>query len=584
MFRKGFARCPLDGAPLQELSADPLEGSVFADRYIIEQCVGEGGMGRVYRATHRHMSRQFAIKVLFGEHAADKEMQARFAREAEAACRLRHPNVVSVTDFGATARGLFYLVMDWVEGERLTDAITREAPMNHHRVADITRQICMGLSHAHEQGLVHRDLKSENIILSQENGRELVRLVDFGLAVVMESDANARLTAEGTVYGTPAYMSPEQACGAKLDERTDLFSLGVLIYEMLSGVLPFLGAPMDIVRQNMESDPPPISERVPGLAVNLHLEAMARRLMARRPQDRYQSAGEVMAALDAMQAEWSIPPRATRPRPRMDTIQVRRSPRWVRIATVAMFLSALGIGAVLFVPQARDWIAGVAGGLGDLVGSRSDGEPAQDTATPAPAPAPTPALATAEPAATAGQGDEPPKPADEPVAPPEGQAPGSPDAPEAQELPVEVAGEPPVTAPDPAPEEAVVKNDSGRARDEARIGRRRTGRNRRGDVRPEREPVREPVREVVTPPPPVDDSAGAEPEEVSATALNRLYGEVGDLLERLTKERAGPEVDAMSKEYFAIPIGTAQVNVKQRKDAWVKLQRLRRQAHQALTE
>src|SRR5690606_24047598 len=154
--------------------------------------------------------------------------------------------------------------------------------------------ICMGLSHAHEQGLVHRDLKSENIIISQEHGRELVQLVDFGLAVVMESDANARLTAEGTVYGTPAYMSPEQACGAKLDARTDLFSLGVLMYEMLSGALPFMGAPMDIVRQNMETDPPRIDERVPGLRVNPQLEALARRLMARRPQDRFQSAAEVI--------------------------------------------------------------------------------------------------------------------------------------------------------------------------------------------------------------------------------------------------------------------------------------------------
>jgi hypothetical protein len=595
VFRKGFARCPLDGAPLQEIEADPLEGSVFADRYVIEQCVGEGGMGRVYRATHRHMSRQFAIKVLFGEHAADKEMQARFAREAEAACRLRHPNVVSVTDFGATARGLFYLVMDWVEGQRLTDIISGEAPLGQHRIADITRQICMGLSHAHEQGLVHRDLKSENIIVSQDNGRELVRLVDFGLAVVMESDLNARLTAEGTVYGTPAYMSPEQACGAKLDARTDLFSLGVLIYEMLSGALPFMGAPMDIVRQNMESEPPPIAQRVPGLHVNPHLEAMARKLMAKRPQERYQSAGEVIAALDLVQAEWTAPPRSTRPRPRMHTIQIRRSPRWLRIVTVAMFLSALGIGAALFVPEVRSWIAGLTGDLGLAGGGPDQGAPGQ--------PAAAPGAAVAERAAPAGDGHENPQAAAEPTAAP-GTQPGAQDAPAGQALPNDLnanagadpnadpgadpsvkpgaaAATEPEAAPvtDPPPQQARATRGSPRSRDEGRAGRRRAGRTRRGETRVERPPEGDTVT-----PPPVEDAVEAEPEEVSAGDLNRLYSEVGDLLDRLAKDPGGAEVEALSSEYFAIPIGTAQVNVKQRKDAWVKLQRLRRQARQVRAE
>jgi eukaryotic-like serine/threonine-protein kinase len=569
VFRKGFARCPLDGAPLEELSADPLEGSVFADRYVIEQCVGEGGMGRVYRATHRHMSRLFAIKVLFGEHAADKEMQARFAREAEAACRLRHPNVVSVTDFGATARGLFYLVMDWVEGQPLTQVINREAPLAQHRIADITRQTCLALSHAHEQGLVHRDLKSENIIISSgDNGRELVRLVDFGLAVVMESDANARLTAEGTVYGTPAYMSPEQACGAKLDARTDLFSLGVLIYEMLSGALPFSGPAMDIVRQNMETDPPSIAERVPGLHVSSQLEALSRRLMAKRPQERYQSAGEVVAALDRIQAEWTAPPRMTRARPRMATVQVRRSPRWLRIVTVVMFLSALGIGAVLFVPPVRGWTAGVTERLQRLAGGPADSAAAET--------APAPGSATAEPAATAVYSHEAPKPAAEPGA----HAPGGQDAPAGQAPGVDPTAEPPVAAvPDGPSQQAAVTRDAPRGRDQGRTGRRRAGRNRRSEARTERPPEREEAT-----PPPVEDIAEAEPEEVSVGELNRLFGEVGAELNRLAKDPGGPEVEAMSREYFDIPIGTAQVNVKQRKDAWVKLQRLRRQARQSLAE
>ena len=555
MFRTGFARCPLDGAPLQELSADPLEGSVFADRYVIEQCVGEGGMGRVYRATHRHMSRQFAIKVLFGEHAADKEMQARFAREAEAACRLRHPNVVSVTDFGATARGLFYLVMDWVEGQRLTDIINHEAPLGHHRIADIARQICLGLSHAHEQGLVHRDLKSENIIVSQDNGHDLVRLVDFGLAVVMESDANARLTAEGTVYGTPAYMSPEQACGAKLDERTDLFSLGVLVYEMLSGVLPFLGAPLDIVRQNMEADPPPVAARVPGLQVNPHLERLGRKLMARRPQERYQSAAEVVAALDLIQAEWTTPPRSTRARPRMVTVQLRRSPRWLRIATVTMLISVLGIGVALFQPDARVWMAGA---LERLVG----GPDRSVAARSAPALAPAPASALPAPGTTHDGATRPQPARDTPE--PGGQEAVAPQPPAVD--PGAVAA-----APDQVIAAAVLDQPEGRP------SRRRPARNRR-DPRGERPPTRDVA------PPPVENQDVAEPEEVSTGELNRLFSEVGDLLEQLTQERGGPAADALSREYFTIPIGTAQVNVKQRKDAWGKLQRLRRRVRQALAD
>jgi hypothetical protein len=570
VFRKGFARCPLDGAPLQELTADPLEGSVFADRYVIEQCVGEGGMGRVYRATHRHMSRLFAIKVLFGEHAADQEMQARFAREAEAACRLRHPNVVSVTDFGATARGLFYLVMDWVEGLRLTDIIAREAPLGQHRIADITRQICLALSHAHEQGLVHRDLKSENIIVSQDNGRELVRLVDFGLAVVMESDANARLTAEGTVYGTPAYMSPEQACGAKLDARTDLFSLGVLLYEMLSGTLPFSGPPMDIVRQNMESDPPPIAERVPGLQVNPQLEALGRKLMARRPQDRYQSAAEVVAALDAILTEWSMPPRATRTRPRMVTVQLRRPSRWVRVATVLLSVSALAIGLALFQPDARAWMAGVVGGLRDLVAGSLPAQPA-----PASDRAPLPAAAGTGDTPVPGQApaarpDAPQDPAANPNNDPADAAPGAgapgdpdgdtalaaaPDAPGAQVTP---------DVPDGAPDAA----------SDAKPGRRRPPRTRR-DSRPERPPEQQQVT------PPVQGTTD-EPEEVSAADLTRLFREVGALLQRVSEERGSAAAEALSSEYFDIPMSSAQVNVTQRKDAWEKLQRLRRQARQVL--
>jgi serine/threonine-protein kinase len=301
VFRAGFARCPLDGEPLVQITDDPLAGSTFADRYVIEDCVGEGGMGRVYRARHQRVSRQFAVKVLFGDHAAEKKMRDRFAREAEAACRLSHANVVSVLDFGETEAGILYLVMDWVEGVEMTSLILDHAPLEARRIADLTRQMCLGLEHAHGKGLIHRDFKAENVIVTRGSEGELPRILDFGIAVLREHEGTDRLTTEGIVLGTPAYMSPEQATGEELDPRTDLFSLGVLMYEMLCGVLPFEGPPLVIARKNLASIPPRISERVPGLEVDAGLEAISRRLMEKRAAERFQSAREVIDALD----EWS---------------------------------------------------------------------------------------------------------------------------------------------------------------------------------------------------------------------------------------------------------------------------------------
>ncbi len=258
-------------------------------------------MGRVYQARHQRVSRRFAVKVLFGDHATDEKMRERFAREAEAASRLEHPNVISVVDFGETNERLLYLVMDFVEGEELYELIAREAPLSRERVIDLVTQLCRGLAYAHDQGLVHRDFKSENVIVTRRDGREVPRIVDFGIAILTEAD-DERLTTEGLVLGTPAYMAPEQAMGGEIDHRTDLFSLGVLMYELLAGVLPFEGSPLQIARANMAVDPPPFAERIPGLRVDPGLEAICMKLMAKRPEARYQSAAEVIDALDALAA------------------------------------------------------------------------------------------------------------------------------------------------------------------------------------------------------------------------------------------------------------------------------------------
>lgn len=299
VFRAEFARCPRDGAALGQIESDPLVGETIGDRYFIEDLIGEGAMGRVYRARHTRVSRQFAVKVLFGDHAADPKMRARFSREAEAASRVAHANVASVVDFGETPAGLLYLVMDFVDGNSLSREVADVGALGDERSARLARQLAAGLAHAHAQGLVHRDFKGENVILTQGVEGEVPKIVDFGIAVVADRDEHKnRLTTQGMVVGTPAYMAPEQATGEGVDERSDLFSLGVLMYEMLAGVLPFSGSPMAVARQNLAADPPPIAVRVPGLVVAPGLEAIAFRLMEKIPEDRYQNALEVLDALD----------------------------------------------------------------------------------------------------------------------------------------------------------------------------------------------------------------------------------------------------------------------------------------------
>jgi serine/threonine-protein kinase len=298
VFRGGFLRCPRDGALLSSADVDPLVGTVLAERYQIESVIGEGGIGRVYRARHVRMSRRFAIKVPFGELGYDDKVRARFLQEAEATSRLQHPNVIGVVDVGETAAGLLYMAMDLAEGVSLAEVIF-QGPLARDRAASIAEQIAEGLAHAHERGLVHRDLKPENIILEPDGaGGDRARIVDFGIAILRDADGNSgRLTTEGIVLGTPHYMAPEQATNQEIDHRTDLFALGLILYEMLAGVLPFDGNPVEVARKNLGADPPRITTRVPGLAADPHLQALAFWLMQKRPAERPQRAAEVVDVL-----------------------------------------------------------------------------------------------------------------------------------------------------------------------------------------------------------------------------------------------------------------------------------------------
>jgi serine/threonine-protein kinase len=280
---------------------DSLIGEVIASRYCIEARVGSGAMGTVYRARHVKLGRPFAVKLLRPSLLGNETIQRRFAREAELAGALHHPNLVSIVDLGETAYGLHYLVMEYADGETLYDLMTRTGPMPGDRVTAIVRQLCDGLAHAHGHGLIHRDFKPENVIVASEHGRDHVKIVDFGIAILLDdavSSSPDRLTTAGAVVGTPHYMAPEHALGRPIDHRIDLFALGVLCFEMLTGAPPFDGDGVDVARANVTTDTPAMRDRVPGLLVDPLLEAFTRRLMMKSPDARPASAADARALLD----------------------------------------------------------------------------------------------------------------------------------------------------------------------------------------------------------------------------------------------------------------------------------------------
>ncbi|HUQ02104.1 MAG TPA: serine/threonine-protein kinase [Kofleriaceae bacterium] len=320
VFRGGFQRCPNDGSRLTPGNEDPLVGSVLAERYYIESVIGDGGIGRVYRAQHTRMSRRFAIKVPFGELGYDRKQRARLSNEAEAASRLSHPNVIGIIDVGETADGLFYMAMDLAEGRHLGDIVT-DGPIAPARALAILIQLAEGLAHAHERDLVHRDLKPENVTLTTggPDGGEQVRIVDFGLAIVDSDEPRRnRLTTDGVVLGTPHYMAPEQATDEPLDFRTDLFALGLILFEMLAGIHPFDGAPMDVARQNLSRELPSIFDRS-GVRVDPLLEALVTWLTQKVPADRPRETMQVARVARALlagdeRAAREMLPAALRPR------------------------------------------------------------------------------------------------------------------------------------------------------------------------------------------------------------------------------------------------------------------------------
>lgn len=303
--------CPSDGAALEK-TGDSLLGQVLAGKYRIDERLNEGGMGAVYRGTHVLMDKTVAVKVLRSALAADEKIVARFSREARAASRISHPHALSVTDFGESEDGVVFLVMEYLDGKTLKEVIREAGPMPLPRVVEIIRQVGGALDAAHEQGVVHRDLKSENIMLLSSGGPDYAKVLDFGIAKITEPEGtyDPGLTAPDLVIGTPQYMSPEQCSQAsEIDARSDLYSLGVIIYEMLVGHVPFTGpSSTAIMMKHLQDDAPSVLQERPDLP-----PAVARvihRALAKRPDDRYQHVGDLVEDLTmaaAMEAATTPP-------------------------------------------------------------------------------------------------------------------------------------------------------------------------------------------------------------------------------------------------------------------------------------
>ena len=300
VFRRQLRFCPTDGTRLVEMHADPLVGQTLGSRYRVQSLIGEGGMGRVYYGVDPDGDR-FAIKVLFGELSADPRYYERFVREAARASAFDHPNLVRVVELGATRGRQPFVAMEFVAGRSLSSVLRREAPFHPGRVVALVSDLCRALAYIHGRGIVHRDVKSGNVLVTVDRQGERARLFDFGVAVDI-AGGEARLTTKQTAIGTLSYMSPERALCQPFDHRSDLFSLGVLMYQMLAGERPFEGTPIMIALQSMALPPPRIADRVPGLRVESHLEAIAQRLMAKEPADRFQSADEVLRELEGVGA------------------------------------------------------------------------------------------------------------------------------------------------------------------------------------------------------------------------------------------------------------------------------------------
>jgi molecular chaperone DnaK len=281
-----------------EVEADSLVGATLGDRWIVHAVIGEGGMGRVYRARHKVLDRDFAIKVLHPELARSQDLAGRFVREAQAASSIRNPHVIDIVDFGRLEDGTGYFVMEHVAGQTLAELSAAHGALPPALVRDVGMQLADGLAAAHGRGIVHRDLKPENVkLLEQEDGTAVCKILDFGIAKSPTSDS-VRITKAGILLGTPCYMAPEQIDGDEVDGRADIYALGALLYELAAGEPPFVADNVVTMLVKHKLDPVvPLRERLPGFPAAL--DAVIVKCLGKAPGDRFGTARELHAAFEA---------------------------------------------------------------------------------------------------------------------------------------------------------------------------------------------------------------------------------------------------------------------------------------------
>ncbi len=299
--------CPACGASLthniQPVNADPLIGRIINKVYRIDTLVGEGAMGRVYQAEDIGLRKKVALKVLRANLVNDEIVVRRFEREGQAASRLNHPNSISIYGCGQEDDGLLWIAMEFIQGRDLGTIIAEESPIPPARIIHIFKQICEALDDAHSAQVIHRDLKPANVVcFDYRHTKDYVKVLDFGIAKIIDPSADYQpLTREGIVCGTPAYMSPEQIQGFELDNRTDLFSLGIILYQTMTGKLPFYAeSPVEVATKIVIEKPKWPHELRPEWSYPPELEAIAMKLLEKKRENRFETAFKVKEALDVV--------------------------------------------------------------------------------------------------------------------------------------------------------------------------------------------------------------------------------------------------------------------------------------------